>query len=249
MLNDFDVPSNWYEDFFSPAVNRFWEAMVPPAATAADHGFIVRHIPAPPARILDIPCGAGRHALGLARAGYEVTGLDLSDDAIARAKVAAGDLQVRFVRGDMRSPPADAAFDAAICFGNSVGYFDDEGMAAFLAGLARAVRSGGHLLLDSGVCAESIFPLAPDRKIAFDGGSYRSRYAYDVMRSVLKTDAELVLEGAMHRLCYAHHVVTSGALVDRLTTAGFATLALYADTEETPYAPGSPRLLLVARRE
>lgn len=249
MLHDFDVPSNWYEDFFSPAVNRFWEKMVPPEATVADLGFIVRNIPAPPARILDVPCGAGRHALGLAGAGYEVTGLDLSDDAIARARAAAGDLPVTFVRGDMRQLPAGAAFDAAICFGNSLSYFDDAGMAAFFAELARAVRQGGHLLLDSGVCAESIFPLTADRELAFEGGSYRSRYAYDALRSVLKTDAELVLDGATHRLRYAHHVVTSGALIGRLAAAGFATLALFADTEETPYAPGAPRLLLVARRE
>jgi hypothetical protein len=115
--------------------------------------------------------------------------------------------------------------------------------------LAASVRPGGRLLLDSGVCAESLFPLVPEREIAFDGGSYRSRFAYDALHSVLKTDAELVLEGATHRLLYAHHVVTSGALAASLAAAGFATLALFADTEETPYAPGAPRLLLVARRE
>jgi SAM-dependent methyltransferase len=248
MLHDFDVPSNWYEDFFSPAVNRFWEAMVPPAATAADLAFIARHVGEPPARLLDMPCGAGRHALGLADMGYEVTGLDLSRDAIDRAAAAAGDLPVRFLLGDMREPPG-GAFDAALCLGNSLGYFDGEGMAALFAALAAAVRPGGRLLLDTGVCAESIFPLVRDREIAFDGGSYRSRYAYDALRSVLKTDAELVLEGATHRLLYAHHIVTSGALAGSLGAAGFTTLALFADTDDTPYAPGSPRLLLLAQRE
>jgi cyclopropane fatty-acyl-phospholipid synthase-like methyltransferase len=249
MLQDIDVPSNWYEHFFTGPVNRFWATMVPPAATAADLDFVARHLGAvPPARLLDVPCGGGRHALALAAQGYDVTGIDLSEDAIARASAAAGDLPVRFVRADMRDFAVETPFDGALCLGNSIAYFDAEGLAAFLARLAAAVRGGGRLILDSYSCAESLFPLAEEREIAFEGGSYRSRFAYDAMNSTLKTEAALTLEGAVHMLRYAHHVVTSGALVAALAQAGFATEALYGDTGDGPFAPGSPRLLLVAAR-
>ena len=40
----------------------------------------------PPLRILDLPCGQGRHAIELARRGYEVTGVDLSPYLIGVAK-------------------------------------------------------------------------------------------------------------------------------------------------------------------
>lgn len=249
MQSDIDVPSNWFEDFFTGPVNAFWEAMVPAAATAGDLAFIARHIgAAPPAALLDMPCGAGRHALGLARLGYRVTGVDLSEDAVARAATAAAGLPVRFVRGDMRRFAARGEFDAAICFGNSVGYFDAEGTAAFFGALGAAVRGGGSLILDSATCAESIMPLPQEREIRFERGTYSSRYAYDAARSVLKTEAVLVLDGETHRLRYAHHVTTSGALVGALAQAGFRTEALYGGTGDEPFAPGSPRLLLVARR-
>lgn len=249
MQHDFDVPSNWYEQFFTAPVNRFWEAMVPPEATAADLDFVLRHIgAAPPARLLDLPCGAGRHALGMAARGYDVTGVDLSEDAIARASAAAAGLPARFIRGDMREFAADAPFDGALCLGNSIGYFGRDGMTAFFARLTANVRGGGRLILDSYTCAESLFPLQDEREIAFEGGRYSSRFAYDAMRSVLKTEAELVIGDAAHRLRYAHHVVTSGALVGALAQAGFRVEALYGDTGDEPFAPGSPRLLLVATR-
>lgn len=249
MHHDFDVPSDWYETFFIAPVNRFWELMVPPEATAADLGFVTRHLGvAPPARLLDMPCGAGRHALALARAGYEVTGVDLSADALARARTAGAGLPARFVRSDMRDFAAEQPFDGALCLGNSLGYFGVEGMAAFLARLAASLRPGARLVLDSATCAESIFPLQAEREIEFEGGAYRSRYAYDAMASVLKTEAELTLDGEVHTLRYAHHIVTSEALVRRLREAGLTVLALYGDTDDARYEPGSPRLVVVAER-
>jgi len=251
MTDDIDVPSNWYEDFFTGPVNLFWETMVPPEATTADVAFLGRHLPPPPASLLDVPCGAGRHALALARRGYEMVGVDLSEEAIGRASAAAAAeaLPARFLRADMRRFPVEAPFDAAICLGNSLGYFGTAGLGAFFERLAAAIRPDGRLVLDTHVCAESLLPLPEQRTIAFERGSYSCRMRYDVMTSVLKTEAILVLDGEPHRLLYAHHVITSGELVRMLAAAGFATEALHADPQETPYAPGSPRLLLVARRE
>jgi cyclopropane fatty-acyl-phospholipid synthase-like methyltransferase len=249
MNTDFDVPSNWYESFFTAPVNRFWEAMVPPEATAADLRFIVRHIGAEPPRLLDVPCGAGRHALALARIGHEVTGVDLSEDAIDRAAASAHNLPARFIRADMLSFPVGTPFDGALCLGNSLGYFGAEGLGAFLARLAAALRPGARLILDSYTCAESVLPLAEEREIAFDGGTYEARLGYDVMTSTLRTEAKLALDGETHLLRYAHHILTCGEMVRALAQAGLATLALYADTDERPYEAGSPRLLLVAARE
>jgi cyclopropane fatty-acyl-phospholipid synthase-like methyltransferase len=245
------VPDDWYEHFFTVPVNRFWEKMVPAEVTAADLAFIRRHIEVqPPARMLDIPCGAGRHALALAAEGYDVVGVDLSEDAIARAAALARDraMSARFVRADMRRFDDIGRFDAAICLGNSIGYFGAAGAAKFLARLAASLVPGARLILDSSVCAESILPLPADREIAFEGGSYRSALSYDCARSVLETQAELTLDGETHALAYAHHIVTSGALVAMLSEAGFEVEGMFADTEDAPFRVGSPRLLLVARR-
>ncbi|HEX8527034.1 hypothetical protein, partial [Allosphingosinicella sp.] len=69
---------------------------------------------------------------------------------------------------------------------------------------------------------------------------------YDAFTSTLNTEAELRLDGESHQLRYAHHICTSGELVRALDEAGFAVKALYGDTGDAPFRPGSPRLLLVA---
>jgi len=250
MQHDFTVPDDWYRSFFTPAANRFWEMMVPEPVTAADVAFLRDHLPPPPARLLDMPCGAGRHALALARAGYQVTGIDISADAIVRASDAAkGEgLEIDFRRGDMTKLAPDGAFDGLVCLGNSLAYFPPPRLAAFVDLLGAHLAEGGRLILDTYCCAESMFPLSGKREVAFEGGTYRSRYCYDARASVLKTEAELCLGGEVHDLLYAHHIVTTGELVRMVEAAGVRVDGLYGDTDGGPFRPGSPRLLLVGTR-
>jgi malonyl-CoA O-methyltransferase len=72
-------------------------------------------------RVADIGCGTGRHAIALAAAGAEVTGLDFSQGMLARARAKAGlhglDDNPRFVLQDIAGPLplADATFDLVLC--------------------------------------------------------------------------------------------------------------------------------------
>ncbi|WP_429455091.1 class I SAM-dependent methyltransferase [Nocardia sp. GP40] len=70
------------------------------------------------ARILDVPCGWGRHAGRLHALGYRVDGVDLSEHQIRRARDRWP--QVRFHRADMRTPPA-GPFDAIVNLWTSFG--------------------------------------------------------------------------------------------------------------------------------
>ncbi len=66
--------------------------------------------------ILDVGCGTGRHAIELARRGYEVTGIDLSESLLgkARQKAAEHGVQVEFLHHDARNLPFEQRFDVAI---------------------------------------------------------------------------------------------------------------------------------------
>src|SRR5689334_23926815 len=76
-------------------------------------------------RILDVPCGQGRHAHLLAEAGFDVDGFDLSRDLLARAKERGNGPRLRYTRGDMRRLPArwTARFDAVVNLFTSFGFF------------------------------------------------------------------------------------------------------------------------------
>jgi 2-polyprenyl-3-methyl-5-hydroxy-6-metoxy-1,4-benzoquinol methylase len=252
MTSDFIVPSNWYQTFFTDPVMRFWEAAIPQAATAAEVAFVIRHAGVhPPATVLDVPCGTGRHALALAKAGFTVTGIDLADAALERAEKSAraAGVAVRFLRSNMLELGVEEPRDALICMGNSLGYFEPALTGRLLRKFASALRVGGHLLLDTGICAESLLPLAAERSFSFHGGTYQQQMTYDATHSIIKTRAQLTIDGNRQELRYRHFVMTSGELVRALRSAGFAVRALYGSTDDAPFGPGSPRLLLVAVRE
>jgi D-alanine-D-alanine ligase len=105
------------------------------------------------ARILDVCCGQGRHALDLARRGFSnVVGVDRSAFLLneARARAKAANLRVTFHEGDCRAIPlASQDFDAVLVLGNSFGYFDSAGDdATMLRDIHRILRAQGMFLLD-----------------------------------------------------------------------------------------------------
>src|SRR5438477_11690201 len=85
----------------------------------------------PPRRILDLPCGQGRHAIELARRGYDVTGADLSPYllAVAAERGRASGVRVRWLSADMGWPVAGGTFAVVPNLFTSVGYCADEAAA------------------------------------------------------------------------------------------------------------------------
>ena len=133
--------NDWYESFFTELPNEFWRRAAGPQLTAADVAFVQARLQlAPGARILDVPCGSGRHTLVRAAAGYRVTGVDISAEAIghARRAAAAAGVDVELTVADMRHIPPTGDFDAAVCLGNSFGYLGTAGVREFIAALSGA---------------------------------------------------------------------------------------------------------------
>ena len=106
------------------------------------------------ARVLDVPCGQGRHAHLLAEAGFDVDGLDYSRDAARPGpRSAAPAPALRYHRGDMRALPArwTARFDAVVNLFTSFGFFaDPRDDARVIAEFARVLKPGGTLIWHGG---------------------------------------------------------------------------------------------------
>jgi SAM-dependent methyltransferase len=101
------------------------------------------------ARVLDVCCGYGRHALALAQAGYRATGLDGSAFLIDRARREFSHPLVDYIVGDMRGPYPGAPYQAIVNFFTSYGYFDtDEENAAVARHMAVCVEPAGIVIID-----------------------------------------------------------------------------------------------------
>ncbi|MDX2064486.1 MAG: class I SAM-dependent methyltransferase [Fimbriimonadaceae bacterium] len=86
--------------------------------TAEEVQFLLNLYPVPPgAKILDVGCGTGRHAIEFARRGFQVTGVDFSLGMleVARRKATELNLAVEFIHADAREFTLDVAFDYGIC--------------------------------------------------------------------------------------------------------------------------------------
>lgn len=125
----------------SSGYSRRWRSVfgeVAPLRTDADVEFLRGVLPLPEyRRVLDVPCGEGRHVRALSALGYEVVGVD-NDPAVSPAILA--DLR------ELGSLPA--RFDAVINMWASFGYFDTATNERILASLAGRLRPGGRLVLD-----------------------------------------------------------------------------------------------------
>jgi SAM-dependent methyltransferase len=106
----------------------------------------------PPANILDMCCGPGRHAIELARDGYRVTGVDVTASFLdlARNAATAADQSVEFVQADARTFKRTGAFDVVINLFNSFGYFKtDSEQTTLLENAYDALVPGGQILIET----------------------------------------------------------------------------------------------------
>ncbi|HIE38717.1 MAG TPA: class I SAM-dependent methyltransferase [Anaerolineales bacterium] len=142
----------WWETLFDDRYLRLFGPLTSPEATQQQVDGIIAYLRLEPgASILDLACGYGRIAIPLARRGFAVTGLDLSETLLGQARAAASKTgaQATWHRGDMRHIPWTKAFDAVINIFSSFGYFSDEAEnRKVLEGVARALKPGGRFLID-----------------------------------------------------------------------------------------------------
>lgn len=152
------IPDNWYETFFRGINCEMWENAITPEWTNAEVN-LIRDIMnlSTGASILDIPCGTGRHTVALAREGFKLTSVDISDEYINRLRqiVEAEKLHVNIIHGNILSAQLGDGHNGAFCFGNSFGYFSYDDMQKFIQKVAAALNRGGKWIINSGLMAES----------------------------------------------------------------------------------------------
>jgi SAM-dependent methyltransferase len=102
----------------------------------------------PHARIWDLACGKGRHAISLNKMGYDVTGTDLATNSIEEASKSTNKT-LEFEVHDMREPYRKNYFDAVFNLFTSIGYFKEES-DNFLVfkHVADALKPGGEFVVD-----------------------------------------------------------------------------------------------------
>jgi len=144
-----DNNANWYKKWFdSSFYHQLYSNRSEKEATDFIDTLMDELDPPANATMLDLGCGAGRHAKWLAAKGFDVTGLDLAASSIRTAKKYEK-TNLRFAKQDMRDPFGKNQFDYVFNFFTSFGYFkNDEDNHNVIRNICNALKPGGLLVLD-----------------------------------------------------------------------------------------------------
>jgi SAM-dependent methyltransferase len=217
------VQSNWWETFFEGVAVDMWLGAVSAEQTEREADVLVRTLGAPlGGELLDVPCGAGRLSLALAQRGFGVTGVDLSAAFLEHARSSSGANAVQWERRDMRDLPWRGRFDGAFCLGNSFGYLDDEGNAAFLQSIAAALKQGARFVLETPMVLENLLGHVQSRPW-WKVGDVRLLVVnhYDHTAQRLEIEYTFVSNGRVEIRRGSHRAYTYRALVELMSSAGF----------------------------
>jgi len=195
-------------------------------------------------RVLDVGCGAGRHAKALEQSGAHVTGLDLSMTLLRRAQTTT---RAPLVRADMRQLPIRLrSMDLTVNLFTSFGYFsNDQQHDEALAGMLGTIRSGGWFVLDflnaSAVCAG----LVPQETVTLGTGPARvTRRLSSEGQYVVKIIETPEGRRFMERVRLLNPEVLT-AMIER---AGGRVTHRLGSYDGSPLTPASPRCILFASK-
>jgi SAM-dependent methyltransferase len=218
-----DVQSNWWESFFEGVAVDMWLQALPPEQTERETEFLIGALAVPAgAELLDVPCGGGRLSQPLAARGYRLTAVDWSVDFLRHARSGDDSHLVTWERRDMRDLPWRSRFDGAFSVGNSFGYLDDEGNAAFLRAVAAALKPGARFVLETPMVLESLLGHLQERAWWKAGDVYLLvANQYDHARSRLDTEYTFVSNGRIDTRRGSHRAYSYRELVQLIEAAGF----------------------------
>jgi SAM-dependent methyltransferase len=240
--------TQWFETFFHGVANELWSRCMPPEATRAEVDFLKSALKCKRgARILDVPCGNGRHSLELARRGYKPTGLDISTEYIggARREAKAQGTAVEWICGDMRSLKRRHEFDGAFCWGNSFGYLEHDDTRAFLKSLCNALKPKARFVLQAGA-AELVLPRFREREWAQVGDIlFLEHNEYSVESSCVETTFTFIQNGKVDTRPGRQFLYTTAEIRRLLVEAGFKPTAFYGNMKSEPFKIGSADMLYV----
>lgn len=248
--------TDWFED------ESFWDTIAPflfgvvrdDARTEREVDDLTRLLGvAPGSRILDLPCGTGRHTVGWAARGHRVTGADRSEAylALARKRAVARGVEVELVRSDMRELVRPESFDVALNLFTSLGYFADPADdVRVLRNLHASLVPGGKLVVEMAgkeLIARNLGPRSWDELPGTDQFLLQEHALVPGLGAV-ENRWIWIGGGERREFRFTLRAYSGTELTRALTDAGFTEVDLLGDLGGAPYDLTAKRLVAVATK-
>ncbi|MGC8932332.1 MAG: class I SAM-dependent DNA methyltransferase [Candidatus Methanodesulfokora sp.] len=215
-------------------------------------------------KILDVGCGTGIHSIELGRRGYNVLGIDISEEMIKRAREKAKGMEnVGFLVGDASNIVFNERFDAAIAMYGVTSYFtDDEALIKFLNSIRHSLVKGGLFIFDTwnvfGVSDKRVYYEMPSPEFRKSGNILaikESTWTIDLMNQLADVDISWsIVDLSKGSVDVFNHRIKLRLFTPReikyiLRDCGFQLCDIYPDYNQAPFSEGSPEMVVVVRAE
>ena len=248
------MPNEWWATYFDSRYLLEYEPLFDLRQDRREVARLLEILALPVgARVLDCPCGQGRHAHLLAEAGYRVDGVDYSRELLAAARQRGTGPNLRYTRADMRRLPArwSGRFDALVNLFTSFGFFVDPGDdARVMREFARMLRPGGALVWHGasrdGVSARFI---ARDWWTTRNGTLVAQQRRFDPLSGVLTVESEWRAGTRRVRREHRIRLYTATRIAELCADAGLVVEYAFDAWSTAPLRRASGEMLLVARKD
>lgn len=242
----------WYHTFFQGLPQVAWKQNQEEVYTEWEVDFLQDVLElTPESKVLDVMAGYGRHALPLARRGFTLTGIDISEEYCQEMdkEAKSEELPVTVLQGDfVEVPLSEEMYDAAYCLGNSFCFFSREVMVEFLQKISEHIQPGGRFVAHTHLLAESILPHFQERTWMPVGEDilYIAQNEYDALEGAITAEVTYVKGGEKVTRKIKQYVFTLAEMKHLFAQAGLTLTEVFASLDGEPFALGDEQAYLLA---
>ena len=207
----------------------------------------------PDAKVLELGCGTGTMTQLMRSDGFDVTGVDISEEMIRLAKQKCPSASLKQM--DMRDLTLDKTFDVAICVCDGMNYMENvTDLSKVMKGVYEVLSPGGFFIFD--LKTEYLFKhIIKNRTFRGRGQGYSyvwknfytedSRlHIYDVFIKHRLPNGKRVTENEVHK----QHVFTASEIKEAAIFGGFRSAKVYGDMTLEKPRKNSERIYLVLNK-
>jgi len=246
------VPREWWREFFDQDYLKIYKKQDLVRAPGEVEGILkILNLPKG-SRIMDLCCGYGRHSIPLAKSGFEVTGLDLSETLLRRAKKDSRKegVKIRWRKGDMREIPFENEFDGVINIFTAFGYFEeDRENFKVIRGVSKSLKKGGKFLMDT-VNREWII-----RNFLDQGWEQIKRGTFalderelDLSRSRIRARTLLIGGDKEREKSHSLRLYTLKEMIQMMEESGLHLLSVFGRLDGSEYNLDSKRMVILTEK-
>lgn len=244
---------NINDNFFDGYYKDIWRTLIPEELAVKEVDFMIPFFNlGSGSKVLDLMCGYGRHALGLARKGVAVTAVDNLSVYINEVKVIAEkeQLPIKAVAQNVIDYKNDEVYDLVICMGNSLNFFNADDTSKILTNIATYLKSGGQLLINSWSVAEIAFKSFKEKTWG-NVGELKFLTDSKILFHPTRMETESIIiapDGTTEKKLGIDYIFSINELEAMMKMAGLELQEVYSIPGKKKFTVGEPRAYIIAKK-